>query len=143
MSISIGNFFIKTLVNSPLHPLLGKSIAVITVTGYKTGRSIQTPINVNLVGEKLMVISMRNRTWWRNLRGGRIARLRHVGKLIPVRGEVVESPAEVAAGFSDYFARYPGYAKYFKIRLDPDGKPDPQELESIARKRVIIKLQFT
>jgi deazaflavin-dependent oxidoreductase (nitroreductase family) len=135
------NFFIKTLVNSPLRPLLGKSIAVITVTGYKTGKPVETPINVVRVGEALMVISLRNRSWWRNLRGGRTAHLRHVGKLLPVRGEVVEAPAEVAAGLADYFAQYPGYAKFFNVRLDPDGKPDPQELESVARERVIIKLQ--
>ena len=141
MPSPISNFFIKTLVNSPLHPLLGKSIAVITVTGYKTGKSIQTPINVVRVGEALVVISMRNRTWWRNLRGGRMAQLRHIGKLIPLRGEVVEAPAEVAAGLADYFAQYPGYAKYFDVRLDPDGKSDPQELERVARERVIIKLQ--
>ncbi len=141
MPTPIGNFFMKTLVNSPLHPLLGKSIAVITITGYKTGKPIETPINVVRVGEALMVISMPNRTWWRNLRGGRMARLRHLGKIIPVRGEVVETSAEVAAGLADYFTQYPGYAKYFKVRLDPVGKPDPQELESVARERVIINLR--
>jgi len=135
------NFFVKTLVNSPLHPLLGKSFAVITVTGRKTGKSIETPVNVVRLGETLMVISLRNRTWWRNLRGGRTARLRHVGKLLPVRGEVVEAPAEVSAGMSDYFAEYPGLAKYFNVTLGPDGKPDPRELARVAGERVLIKLQ--
>jgi deazaflavin-dependent oxidoreductase (nitroreductase family) len=142
MPTHIGNSFIKALVNSPLHPLLGNSIALITVTGYKTGKSIQTPINVVRVGEALMVISMRNRTWWRNLRGGRMARLRHVGKIIPVRSEVIEAPAEIAAGLADYFTKYPGYAKYFDIKLDPHGKLDRQELVSVASERVIIKLHL-
>ncbi len=137
----IVNFFMKTLVNSPLHPLLGKSFAVITVTGRKTGKPIETPVNVVRLGGTLTVISLRNRTWWRNLRGGRTARLRHVGKRLPVRGEVVETPAEVEAGMTEYFAQYPGYAKYFNVTLGPDGKPDPRELERAAGERVLIKLQ--
>jgi deazaflavin-dependent oxidoreductase (nitroreductase family) len=141
MPTPIGNLFMKTLVNSPLHPLLGKSFAVITVTGRKTGKPIETPINVVCVCETQMVSSMRNRTWWRNLRGGRTARLRQSGKLITVRGEVVEIPAEVAAGLAGYFAQYPGYAKYLNVRLGPDGKPDSREMERVARERVLIKLQ--
>jgi hypothetical protein len=57
-----------------------------------------------------------------------------------VRSEVVEAPDEVAAGLAEYFTQYPGYAKYFNIRLGPDGKPAPQELERVARERVLIKL---
>lgn len=140
MPTPIGNFFMKTLVNSPLHPLLGKSFAVITVTGCITGKSIETPINVVRVGETLMVISLRNRTWWRNLRGGRIAHLRNSGKKLQVLGEVVETPSEVAAGLADYFAQYPGYAKYINVRLGPDGKPDPQELVRVAGDHVLITL---
>jgi hypothetical protein len=141
MPTSIGNFFVKKLISSPLHPLLGRNIAVITVTGFKTGRFIETPINVIRVGEVLMVISMRNRTWWRNLRGGRPARLHHIGKIIPVRGHVVETPIEVASGLGDYFAQYHGYAKYFKVRRGPDGMLDPHELEKVARGRVLIRLE--
>ena len=143
MPSSLGNFFMKTLINSPLQPLLGKSFAVITVTGCKTGKSIETPINVVRVGETMLVISLRKRTWWRNLRGGRSAHLRFAGKLLPVRGEVIEVPAEVAAGLADYFAQYPGYAKSFNICLGPDGTPTPDELERAARERVLIKLQVT
>ena len=39
------------------------------------------------------------------------------------------------------FAQFHGYAKYFNIRLGPDGEPDPQELERMAGERKLIKLQ--
>jgi len=34
---AFGDFFMKTMINSPLHPLLGPGFAVITVTGRKMG----------------------------------------------------------------------------------------------------------
>jgi deazaflavin-dependent oxidoreductase (nitroreductase family) len=136
----ISNFFMKAIINSPLHFLLGDSFAVITLTGRKTGRRYSTPINVKRQGETWYALSMRSRTWWRNLRGGGLAQLRVAGKQIAVRGEVVEGHDEVAAGLADYFRQYPGYAKYFDIRLGPDGQPDPKELRRVAGERVIIRL---
>jgi len=138
MPTALGNFVIKTPVNSPLHPILGSSIAVINVIGSKTGNSIETPVNVVRVGGVLMIISMRNRTWWRNLRNGRATQLRYGGKLVPVLGEVLEGPSEVASGRTDYFSQYSGYAKYFSVSIDPDGKPNHQDLERVAGDRIII-----
>jgi hypothetical protein len=43
---------------------------LITVTGRKSGRLISTPVNYVQLGNKLMVTSLRGRTWWRNLMGG-------------------------------------------------------------------------
>jgi deazaflavin-dependent oxidoreductase (nitroreductase family) len=123
-----------------LHPLLGKSFAVITVTGIKTGKSISTPINVVNVDGILSVISMHERTWWRNLRKGRTAALRHAGKRFKVRAEVLETPVQITRILEKYFARYPGYMKYFKVPCGPDGRPDAEGLMRIAGERVIIQL---
>ena len=92
---SIGNFFMKAMINSPLHSLLGDSYAVVTVTGRKTGHSISTPINVSRDGDSHTVVSIRDRTWWRNLRGDKPARLRVGGKTFAVRGELIEDPGAV------------------------------------------------
>jgi hypothetical protein len=141
MPSAISNLFVKTLINSPLHPLLGKSHAVILVTGRKTGKSITTPINIVSIEGAQTVISLRSRTWWRNLRKGRIAQLhQQAGKTFPVRAEVVETPAQVATWQVKYLSQYPGYAKYFGIHPGPDGKLLPQELERLAAERVIIRL---
>ena len=140
MPSAIGNFFIKSLINSPLHPLVGESFAVITLTGRKTGQTISTPINIVRLGDMQTVISLRSRTWWRNLKDGRPAQLRHAGRRSKVRAEIVDAPAEVTAGMAAYFSQYPGYAKYFKLRTGTDGKPDPTELEKLASERVLIRL---
>jgi len=140
MPSPIGNFFIKILINSPMHTLLGESFAVITLTGRKSGKSITTPINTVNVDGVLTVVSTRDRTWWRNLRGGRVAQLRHTGKQFAVRGEIVESPDDVLSNLAKYFAQYPGYAKYLGVHTGPDGKPDPKDLKRVAGERVVIHL---
>jgi deazaflavin-dependent oxidoreductase (nitroreductase family) len=134
------NFFVKTIVNSPFHFVLGDSFAVITLTGRKTGKEITTPINTVNIDDRLTVISMRNRNWWRNLLDGRSARLRQSGKQFTVQGKIIEDPVEIAFGLKRYFMQYPNYAKYFQIHPGPDGKPDPTDIERVANERVLIQL---
>jgi deazaflavin-dependent oxidoreductase (nitroreductase family) len=136
----VSNALITLLLRSPLHPLLGGSFAVITVTGRKSGRRISTPINVARLGEGYTVVSFRNRTWWRNLRGGKTAQLYVEGKTIPVAARIVDQSAEVRDGLKAYFARYPGYAKYFRVRADGKGGFIDADLERAAADRVIIRL---
>ena len=140
MPSAIGNFFIQTIVSSPLHPRLGSGFAVITVEGRKTGRLYSTPINVVNEGGLFTVFSLRGRHWWRNLRGGRLAQLRLSGKQYSVRGEVIETRGEVLAGLRCHFERYPSRAKYFGVRLAADGQPARDDLERAAGERVIIRL---
>ena len=136
----ISNFFMKTIVNSPLHPLLGSRFAVITFEGRKTGKRYSTPINVTQDGDTFTAVSLRSRNWWRNLRGGRQAKLRVSGKQYVVRGEVLEDHAAVVDGLQQYFKQNPGYARYFGVRLAPDGQPSGEDLDRAADERVMIRL---
>jgi deazaflavin-dependent oxidoreductase (nitroreductase family) len=137
----IANFFIKGIVQSPLHGLLGPSFAVVAVAGTRTGKVYKTPINISQNDGGYTVVSYRSRTWWRNLRGGKAAQLTTSGKTFPVVGHVIDSPADVAAGLADYFRRHPAYARYFEVRLSPEGKPLKADLEKAASQRVLIQLR--
>jgi hypothetical protein len=141
MPSAIGNFFMKSIVNSPLHPLLGGGIAVISVQGCKTGKHYSTPVNVVKDDGVFTVVSLKNRHWWRNLRGGRPAELRLSGVNYSVHGEVLESHEEVVEGLGRYFERHPAYAKYFGVNISPGGQPAPEDLEREARLRVIVHLK--
>ena len=63
---------------------------LITFTGRVSGKSYTTPVNYLLIGDVLYVVSMRGRTWWRNLRGGGSVTLRLNGEKVHGWGEVVE-----------------------------------------------------
>src|SRR3990172_7084665 len=137
MSRNIGNIFMKAIINSPLHPLLGSGFAVITVAGRKTGKPVSTPVNVAKDGGGLTVVSLRNRTWWRNLRGGRPATLRLGGRQLSVRGEVLEAQNDVVQAFAHFFTRFPNYAKYYGVRPAADGSVDRKALDRLADKHVV------
>lgn len=140
MPSPIENFVIKAIVRSPLHPLLGSSFAVITVKGTKTGRLYSTPINVAPQDEGYTVVSLRNRTWWRNLRRGQIARLRLAGRTLPVTATIFEDPTQVVEELACYFQKYPAYAKYFGVKRSDDGQPSNVDLQTAAQDRVIVQL---
>jgi deazaflavin-dependent oxidoreductase (nitroreductase family) len=141
MPSGLANFFVKALLNSPLHAILGGNIAVITVHGRKTGRAYSTPVNVVCEGDTFTVVSRRSRTWWRNLRGGGAAELRVSGKRLTTQGEVIEGHEEVVEGLLRYFERNSRYAEYFQVHLTGGGQPERQDIERVARERVIILLR--
>jgi deazaflavin-dependent oxidoreductase (nitroreductase family) len=136
----IANAMLALVLNSPLHALLGNSFAVISLSGRKTGRKISTPVNVAPEDGGYTVVSYRNRTWWRNLLGGRPGTLRVAGKNIAVTARIDDQPAAVRSGLQKYFERHPGYAKYFEVQSDGAGGFRSEDLDRVSADRVIIHL---
>lgn len=54
-----------------LRPLLGRSMAVLTYTGRRSGRQFQLPVGYRRQGEKLVVrvVLPDQKRWWRNFGG--------------------------------------------------------------------------
>jgi len=129
------------IICSPFWGVLGRRMAVITFAGRKTGLTISTPISVSRVGDTYTVISSRDRTWWRNLRGGASADLRNVGKTIKVRGEVFENAAEVREKLIEYLTRDAFAAKFLQVRVNPEGELNDDDLTRLISERVLIRLQ--
>ncbi len=136
----LANRLMRSILNSPLHPMLGPGFAVVTVGGSKSGNPYSTPVNATRDGDTYTVLSLASRTWWRNLRGGRPATLRVSGRTLPVRGEVLEEPEQVALALGEHLTRHPGLGRYFKVRMDPYGRPEAQDLSQAAAGRVVVRL---
>ncbi len=141
MPSPFGNFFISLILNSPLYPLLGERFALITVTGRRSGKLYSTPINLIEVDGQWIATSLRKRTWWRNLGEGRTARLRRLGKIYQVMGDLVTQPDDVIKGLASFLHLYPGDARFFDVPLGPDGTPDETALARSADGRVLIRFR--
>lgn len=139
---NIFNPFMILLLRSPLHVLVSKSTLLITFTGRRSGKSYTTPVNYALDGDTLYIVSLRSRTWWKNLRGGSQAGIRLMGHNLEATGEVVEDYRNVAIQLMAYLQRVPHYARYFKVRLDKGGYPNPEDVARVAKDRVIIHLRL-
>lgn len=138
----IFNPFMILLLRSPLHMLASKSTLLITFTGRRSGKSYTTPVNYALDGDTLYIVSLRGRTWWKNLRGNSQVSIRLMGRNLKATGEVVEDYRSVAIQIMAYLQRVPHYARYFKVRLDKWGYPNPEDVAQVANDRVIIHLRL-
>ena len=130
------------LLKSPLHGMISRGVMLVTVTGCKSGRTISTPTNYVCDGNILWVISWRERTWWRNLRGGAKVRVLLAGNSVEGRGQVIEEEKAVAQSLFDYYRKIPQVAKYVQVGLDTAGKPILADCERAAQKMVVVKIDL-
>ena len=72
----------RGLLRSPLHRLASGRLALITVTGRRSGREYTLPVLYAQEGDRVTVEVgwAESKVWWRNLRDGRDVRLRLRGE---------------------------------------------------------------
>jgi len=132
----------KAILRSPFHGMVSKNIMLLTFTGQKSGRVHSTPVNYVQDHNEITVFSFRQRTWWRNLRGGAPVTVRIRGQNLKAVAECIEDEKTVASGLLAYLQQRPNYAKYFQVALNQDGQPKREEVVQAAKNRVMIKVQL-
>ncbi len=132
------NRLVAWLLRSPLHSLMGKAVMLVCYTGRKSGKLMEVPVNFVRVGSELLVTSRAERTWWRNFRGGGQAALVIQRRETPAQARVYEDPAGTAEKLGQYLAQVPGHARYFDVRLNEDGQPSLEDLQTAAAGRVVV-----
>ena len=131
------------LLNSRFHKLVSGSIALLMISGRKSGRVFTIPVNYIRDGKTLWVVSDRQRTWWRNLQGGAPLEVTLARKIRRARGEVILHAREVAHALAECFKKSPGMAKHLKVKIDREGNPDLTDLGAAARRCVFVKITLT
>lgn len=132
------NPFMIWLIRSPFHRLLSKNFLTISYSGRKSGKPYQVPVNYTCQGDVLVTFSYRERTWWRNLRGGAPVTLRLEGKDVRATSRVLESDVEVIESLTSYLRQMPQMARYFQVKLDSTGAPNLEDIRHTAAERVVI-----
>ena len=132
------NRFVARLLCSPLHVFMS-GIMLITVTGRKSGQPISTPVNYVRDSDKLLVTSLIDRTWWKNLRGGAQISLRLDGKTYHANAIVIEDRPAVEKELLRFFQL--AGRTIAGIHLTPDGQPtQPEKFAEVAKSRVIVEI---
>jgi hypothetical protein len=136
------NPIIRWLLRSPLHFVVSKNMMLMTYTGRKSGNSYTIPMNYVAIEGVLYTISTRERIWWRNLRGGADVCLRLKGEDKPARAEAITGEAEVADKLSLYLKTAPQLARYMNVRLDANGSPNSEDIDHLAREKVMVCMKL-
>jgi hypothetical protein len=123
--VSIGNWFVSAILQSPLHGMMSSSTDLVRYTGRRSGRTITTPTQYVRSGEEVVILAGRPATkrWWRNFTDGADLELLLDRRWVPMRAEALrgaDRPEEVAPLLGRYLERFPGAAK----ALDGDTTAD-------------------
>ena len=137
--MTFSNRIMGWILRSPMHSMMSKSTMLISVTGLKTGKTIQTPVNYLRLDDNLYTTSAKTRTWWRNLRGGKPCKLWLQGKEVSAQGTVLETPVEVEPILARYLQASPESGRFLGVTVSADGKIDSVELAKAAAERIIIR----
>jgi len=134
------NPVVRTLLRSPMHGVLSKSVMLITFTGKKSGRRYTTPVRYVRLGDVIRCQSSSGTRWWRNLRGGAEVTLRLQGVERRYWANAVEGDREkIREALKYQLAQFPQDAAYHNIRLNRDGSLVSEDLERAAKDAIVVE----
>ncbi len=137
------NPIVSWLLRSPLHGLMSSSTMLITFSGRKSAKSYTTPVNYVWDDHTLLVVSPKDRLWWRNLRGGARVTVRVRAQTFRGVGRAFEDEEALEeGGFLTMLRRVGAYRKYWRVELDANGQPKgPQDLLRVARTNALVRIR--
>jgi hypothetical protein len=136
------NAIIQWILQSPLHVLLSGSSILLKYNGRVSGKAYTVPVNYFQDAERLTIVSVRSRTWWRNFREGLPVRVVLQRRERNAFGKSVEDEGEVAEHLLRVLRTRPQIARYFHVALDDSGRPKGEDVIHEASSRVIVLLDL-
>lgn len=135
-----GNDFMAWVLRSPFHALLSNNMMLISVTGRKTGKVYTTPVGFYEKDGVLWVMTSRNRTWWRNLRGGAQVNLLLKRSPVAALANAELDARSVEARMVEFLHHVPQAAPRLGIRVDA-GIADAEDIARVSKDRLFVKIQ--
>jgi hypothetical protein len=129
------------LLRSPLHRLADKQTIAITVTGRRSGKRYTFPVSYIQDRETLLVISQKERAWWKDLRNGAPVTVLLQGRKLQARGETFTDTALAATILLRILQQVPAYQRLLHVKLDATGQLEqPEALTRLAQGHVVVRL---
>jgi len=137
------NPIFDVVLRSRFHCLLSRGLALITVTGRRTGRRYTIPVGYLETSDAVVVLvnDAPTKTWWRNyLQPGPIEmRLRGVHRsgravVVPPRSEQFRRTAE------ESFRRSRVIPRLFGVAFDPSGELSVADAGRLAQRAAIVRI---
>ena len=137
-----GNDFISWVLRSLFHGMLSNGMMLLTVTGCKTEKKFTFPVGYYREGGYLWVITSRDRTWWKNLRGGANVDLLLKRKPVTAFAESDLDEKAVEERMYEYLRHVPQSAKPLGIRIE-NGDANTEDVARTAKDRLFVRLRLT
>jgi len=135
------NPLVCALLRSPLHWIASSGLALITVTGRRTGKRYTIPVGYQRDADVLVVLvsEARGKQWWRNYEEPAPIELRLHGRdLTGVARVVSPESAEFRERVETTLRRVPGLSRVFRVDFDRrTGVTDDQHARLAAEIAVV------
>jgi hypothetical protein len=118
-----------------------KTLMMLEFTGRRSGRSYSFPVGYMQIGQTLFCYSPFS--WWRNLRGGAPVTVVLRGDKLRGVAHVCTDTDEIATGLDTYLRHNPGDARFYRVKLDKDRQPIPQDIAQAAKDNVQIRIELS
>lgn len=127
------------LLRSPLHRFVDKHTLLLTVTGRKSGKRYTFPVSYIRDGETLLVMTHKERIWWKNLRMGAPVTIFVDGHMLPARGETFIGADMGAKVLLQFLQQVPAWRWDLHLKLDATGQPEhPEALKRLAQDDLVV-----
>ncbi len=137
------NAFMVWLLKTPgLQNIVGKGVALITVTGRKSGQKYVIPVSYARSGSEVMMLTRAARVWWRNLRGGASVEIRLAGKNHQGTANARPGTSGDVDAVAEFLAKRPYDAKAYGVALGPDRRPDIADVAALVSQVVVIRIDL-
>jgi len=135
------NAVMKAMLKTPgVQRFLGRAIALLTVTGRRSGQAITLPISYERDGDTVVMLTKKVRVWWRNLEADPKVRLRLAGTEHTGTATLSAGDPEALPVFLDFLRGRKVDARAYGIPMDRDGNPDPERASEVLPELVVIRV---
>ena len=128
----------RLMLRTPgLQRLTGRSTALLTFTGRKSGKSYTTPITYVADDGRVILTCNERRQWWRNLADRPAVTLRLAGRTVTGQARVLRGPSALPF-LIVFWQAQPMIAKRSGATFDASGRIDAASVEARLADTVVV-----
>lgn len=132
------NAVMVLLLHTPLlQRLVGRTFALMTVTGSKTGRRYATPVQYLEHEGELVVLSQRMRKWWRNIATCPEVEMRLEGDTVHAHARIATAD-EARSVLAHCLRKEPRVARFYGVQPTDDGDIEIGDVEPLLDRVVVL-----
>lgn len=132
------NALMQVMLRTPgLQRVVGRSTALLTFTGRKSGKSYTTPITYVADVGRVILTCNKTRQWWRNLTDRPSVTLRLAGKTVSGKARVVQGPGALPF-LIDFWQAQQMIANRAGATFDGAGRVDPASAKAGLVDTVVV-----
>lgn len=136
------NRLMTAMLKTPgIQRLPGKSTALVTFTGRRSGRRITTPISYTRNGNTVIVTGHRTRRWLRSIEANPAVHLRLAGEDATGTARVLDNEEEALAALIPFLEEQPVIARASKVAIS-DGHADADAARTMLDYTAVVAIEL-